>query len=154
MPRLHCTSRMCFRMSIDYCGVVPINYVVGNLVEVTCSAKALLFTSNVWTVLWCSFTCCATCVRLVTIRTRNLVNYSCLLVSWDMVLRVTKDLSRGLNYAVTPHSLSTPMVIADVKEALKSSKANSLSVAHARNRIVAILNLSCKTQSQPNSPEN
>ena len=48
-------------------------------------------------------------------------------------------LSRGLNYAVTPHSVSTPKVIADVEEALKSSKADSLSVAHARNRIVGIL---------------
>ena len=49
-------------------------------------------------------------------------------------------LSRGLNYAVTPHSVSTPKVIADVEEALKSSKADSLSVAHARNWIVGILN--------------
>ena len=32
------------------------------------------------------------------------------------------------------------MVIADVEEALKSSKADSLSVVHARNRIVGILN--------------
>ena len=32
------------------------------------------------------------------------------------------------------------MVIADLEEALKLSKANSLSVAHARNRIVRILN--------------
>ena len=29
------------------------------LVEITCSAKALLFISNVWTALWCSFTHCA-----------------------------------------------------------------------------------------------
>ena len=32
------------------------------------------------------------------------------------------------------------MMIADVEEALKSSKANSLSVAHVRNQIVGILN--------------
>ena len=46
MPRLHHTTRMRESIPIYYCGVVPINYIIGRDYM---SAKALVFTSNVKT---------------------------------------------------------------------------------------------------------
>ena len=44
----------------------------------------------------CKSSSCLPDVWLGTIRTRNLVNNSCLLVSWDRVLRVKQDLSTSV----------------------------------------------------------
>ena len=52
----------------------------------------------------------------------------------------TSVLTKGLNFPVVPHYPPTPRIIANIEEALKSSKADPSSVSSARSRIIGTLN--------------
>ena len=52
----------------------------------------------------------------------------------------TSVLTKGLNFAVVPRSPPIPRIIANIEEALKSSKADPSTVSSARSRIIGTLN--------------
>ena len=97
LPLCFCTktpSRMCESMSIDYC-YCPNQSCDWQRLHAQLRHYCLHQTCRQLFHTLCKSHSCLSDVQLGTIRTKNLINNSCLLVSQDSVLRVTQDLSES-----------------------------------------------------------